>query len=1108
LDNLVSVPFASGVDTKSDPRVLSFGPLTTLENGVFHKTGAIHRRSGHDVLGRVIFGSTEQIDAAVGVASFGDELLLFGGRNIYSWLGATENWVDRGTIVPVTAVDHQIIRNSSQQVNPDVARLTGLRLVAWEDSRGGVRYSIQDEETGAFLVHDTELSATGENPKTVSFAEVNEFVVFYTIGNNLHYKRIGRFTPQTLGSQQTATSALSNNNPRYDAIVLGARLFYAYNKSSGTEVAVSYLDSSYAPPSGGEVVFSDPGSACVGVWSDPSLGVFIGYSDGTNVRLNYVTHQLDQVGGGELVETGLSGVRRITGTADASLLATVLYEVAGSTDSLATIRSNTVDYQPGTVGTAFVLKRSIGLTSKLFAHGDTSYFVGVHESTLQSTYFVLDIDGNIIARISPTTAGGLRDNRMLSEVSDYEFASQVKGRLVAAAGYVYAQLGVNTTALSFSTQSIATATVDKNLVIAGGCLNGYDGISVVEHGFHLFPEGLTVAESSGFLITTLQHGNGVSLPEITQIVSVAGNKIVSGQGFRIYNMDFEDNVIWYNVDGLGDVAGGSSAGIIGQTVEVAILSSDTREQVAAKTVAAINAQLSIYYTAVYTGSHIYTVEGNSVDNTGNGTNLAAPMGVGTSLLTAAGSYAYRAVYEWTDAAGHVHRSAPSNAVAITSTGAAVGITVPALRLTAKSDVRIAIYRTAANGTVYYRITPMDAPANDPTADYVYYADGWADTDITGNELLYTTGGVLDHVAPPSSTMLASYRGRIFLAGTQDPTRIYYSTETVPGEAVAFNDALTIDMETDGGPVTALGVLDQYLVIFKRNSIYVITGDGPTNTGDLPDYGTPTNVATDVGCATPASVVLTPAGLMFKSAKGIYVLTRGLSVEYVGAPVEEFNDQTVTGAQVVADRNEVRFVCESGNALVYNYLVGQWSTFTNHQSVGCTVWQDSFVFAKSNGRVYRENRDVWADGGTGYSLKLVTAWLQTAGILGYQRVKRAWVLGDYKGRHQLRLRFGYDYDDSSWPDEKTIDAYDILNPGTYGSVSPYGGDPVYGGHFPDYRFGLHLRTQKCGSIRVEISDIQSTDYNEGLSLSAIAFQVGAKRGGPKLPSARSLGSASA
>jgi len=75
---------------------------------------------------------------------------------------------------------------------------------------------------------------------------------------------------------------------------------------------------------------------------------------------------------------------------------------------------------------------------------------------------------------------------------------------------------------------------------------------------------------------------------------------------------------------------------------------------------------------------------------------------------------------------------------------------------------------------------------------------------------------------------------------------------------------------------------------------------------------------------------------------------------------------------------------------------------------------------------------------------------------------------------------------------------------YGDDAFYGDTTPYGGSYPLYQFRLFMERQKCQAIQIGIEEVQDENYGEGLSLSAITFIVGAKRGTNKLPASRSFG----
>jgi hypothetical protein len=469
-----------------------------------------------------------------------------------------------------------------------------------------------------------------------------------------------------------------------------------------------------------------------------------------------------------------------------------------------------------------------------------------------------------------------------------------------------------------------------------------------------------------------------------------------------------------------------------------------------------------------------------------------------------GQYAYRAVYEWVDGRGQIHQSAPSILEIASSAGGnnTIDVTIPTLRLTLKTfpraECKIVIYRSQVDEvTVLYRLTETD---NDPDVDSVTFSDDGSipDTSLRVNQILYTTGGVLENIAAPASKVITKHKNRLWIAGLEDDSALWYSKEFVFGEGVAFSDFFRIQCDPRGGPITALASMDDKLVIFKRDSIYTLVGDGPVDTGAQNDFSQPQGIAGDIGCIQPESIAAIPEGLIFKSDKGIYLLTRNLGFEAIGDPVEDFDTLEVTSAVVVEDEDEVRFTTLTGSCLVYNYHFGQWSTFSNYSATSAISALGSYLHLKSDGRVRQETPGLYLDAGSRIQMAIETSWLAFAGLQGFQRVKRLDFLGDYLSDHYTRVKIAYDYEDA-FTQTVYFNVDEDLDLSYYGDDATYGSSSVYGGSGTAvYQFSIKPRRQKCQSIKLRFEDVDTkTEAGGGsFNLVGLTFEVGQKIGTDK------------
>lgn len=981
----VTINFAKGLDTKTDPKQVELGKFLTLENTVFKSGVGLQKRFGFAT------SSTLPVTTNTTVTTLADNLVAT-GANLYSYSDDLGTWASQGTVQPVDVNILPVVRNSKSQTAPDMTVApNGLACTVWVEA-GSAFYQISDASNGTVLVAQTALPATAANPRVFVLGAYFLLMFGATVAATPHlqYKAIPYAAPTSPGSATDFATTISAITAGWDAVVYNNSIYVVW-QNNATGVNVGYMSSTLALSS--QTVIATKRATLASATADSvnnriwfsfwDTATGDAYSTCYDLTLAIITAATKTISAVVLTQ--------ITSTATSGTM-TLLYQVtntyswSGSTDI---VRSRTMT-EAAVLGTAADLIRSVGLASKAFLIGATGYVLVVYATSLQPTYFLVNYSGKVLAKVAYSNGGLYYSSIVLPSVhvddTEATVAYLFKDLLLSAnkssatGANVYTQVGINKATFGINSLQQQSSEIAGSLHLTGGQLWHYDGTTPVEHGFHVYPENVNVTTATG-------------------------------------------------------------AGLI-----------------------------------------------------------------------TADTYQYMAVYEWTDAAGNLHRSAPSIPATVTTTTATSTntIKVPTLRLTSKTNVRIVLYRWSVTNPLFYQATSVSSPtANVTTADSVTIVDALADSSIIGNNLIYTTGGVIENIGAPACFASCLSKSRLFIVDAEDRNLIWYSKQVLQATPVELSDLLTIYVApTTGaqgstGPITALGAMDDKLIVFKQNAIYYVTGTGPDATGANNDFSEPTFITSVAGCSNRNSIVFMPAGIMFQSDKGIWLLGRDLSTKYVGAPVEAYNDVNANSAVNVPGTNEVRFTLDSGITLMYDYYYDQWGTFTSGAGgISSTIWQGAHTVLNSLSQI-RQQSDAYLDGTRPVLMKFTTAWAKLAGLQGYQRAYHMFLLSNYITPHKLNVQLAYDYVDS--PTQTTIIEPTNFND-TYGSDTLYGGSTPYGGQSPLEQWRVFFTRQKCQSIRVTMTEVYDGSFGvaagAGLAMSGISLIIGGKKNYPAIAAASS------
>lgn len=1070
----ISISFGQGLDTRTDPKQVVPGKMLALYNATLLQNLNLLKRNGYQPISSFTtpVASSSLTNAKLGV--FNNQLLCFDGKTLQVDIaGDAPQLVDNFLAIQPTVTT--VAREVTALINQDAAYNQAYMNTAYVWSSSCIAPNFQQLSfrgaTGKFQItspNGTVLASTG----IVNFTKNRVF----SFGNNFYWTGINypSSTLQYLQIPANGTSANFNNiqtvgtgavggdfqaNPlntgfnryqRYDGAVLADNLYIGWFQPATSAINISLITVSGVTQT---VNFKADASGALGVFGDRNY-VWVVYHDGATSAgfAVFNTSALGAAAGpapffatdAPAAGNGFSVdmPQYFTGTSN-SLAARVYTHYShkypntqySGVPSLPWKSLERSDYigkwaingvLNATSGSSAVVARSVGLGSKAWNYLGDDYLVASYGGTqtsssadrLEPTYFVLaptKASNNIVGKLAFQNGAGydlqtggqgyyLNNNygsvgyglplphvfQTPSQPTQFTVPYLVKTGAVtlsstslAAPYFISYNFGVNSATLDFNTSTLFNSvSYGNSLNIAGGYLANFDGKSVNEQNFHLFPEDVQLLGSS-------------------------------------------------------------------------------------------------------------------------------------SMGPAANTYAYQVIYEHTDAQGNIFRSAPSKTYSITTAGSsAVYALVPTCRLTNKKGVNIRLFRNAPSidPLTFHDTAPLNPTPNNPNIDNVVILDTNTDAQLIGNPSIYTTGGILENTGAPSPLWITTYKLRVMALDAETNTW-WYSKEVLPGTPVEMTDLQTFAVSTKYGNSTCGIEMDDKFILFTRSpdgslgAIYYMVGEGPAANGQNNDFSLPNLISSTITTNNPNSVVLMPNGVMFQSDKGIWILDRGLNTQYIGADVQSFNDDKVTSALVVPNTTQVRFTLQSGVCLVWDYFQSQWSVFSNINATHGIIYQGLFTYLNQNfsqARVLQETPNQYVDISSPVLMSLTTSWLSLAGLQGFQRAYKLFLLGESKSPHLLNVSVAYDFN-SSPVQTAVIRPLSNAN-GTWGSDPYWGANLTYGGYSQLEQFRINLTRQKCQAIQLTIQeslDPNKIAYGAGPVLEAIGVVVGGKLTYPKLPSNQSV-----
>lgn len=518
----------NGLNQIIDEKTAPVGTYTKLDNVIIDTNHELKKRAGMDTIGVSTTPSN-----IYSMYSLNNELGVLTDKNLYTYSPTLDQFINKGsTSSPIVSSD-SIIANTYTQSNVDSSLNTnGIQAFVWEDSRGGVRCSIVDAASTTAIISDYSLSLTGVKPKVIS---TNLAILFFFVeGSTLKAVQYNVNTG-TFNAAVTVDTII-NSNITYDVIdaTVNTTIYPGILIAAVTNTAKIKLYSwnirtaSLGTGLNGLIPPTEVQSANVDNANTISLAI-----DTTSTKLLITWHNSTDKIIRARAFTYLGSVFALSETAISTSTTDNGYSLTVSIDSsnnaYVAVSTYNTKHQTFQIKLADVFNTSgitvssaisrvyyhCGVVSKSFIYNGTVNYVISYDSALQGTYFLVNFDGVVIARFFTQIAGGMptkanslsKFNADLTKTTNtYSIGLLRKTKILASSGTYTSTTSVFTEKIWFTPYTIDSKTVSRVLNIAGGFVKNYDGSNtIVEQGFHLYPEIVSVTESGAGVVDAGSH---------------------------------------------------------------------------------------------------------------------------------------------------------------------------------------------------------------------------------------------------------------------------------------------------------------------------------------------------------------------------------------------------------------------------------------------------------------------------------------------------------------------------------------------------------------------------------------------------------------------------
>lgn len=541
----VSINFGQGIDSKTDPKMVVDGKLVGLNNSAFTQAKQISKVNGYSTFTKAILGGGS-ITSPVMTKAYQNEIVQADGNSVYSYSPSNGAWVNKGSYTSCKITNNILssaVASQSAQSSAIIGNYMMACYTAFINTFFNVFVSIIDLTTGTRILSDFSVAFTS----SLTQFSVGKIVVLGGTNFGIVYSDSSGFIQLKIvtisaGSVAFGSAILLANDCAYqnfvpvmDVAPTSTGMVFAYNQVVSASPANLVIK---AVTAAGSITHTATETsigtiAAIAVSTDSSNQAWVYYLSSSAAHYNTYSSTLVSGVAFAAIATGITPNQVTAYSTGVSSQSVFISTAQTTTGSLTWNIQNYNVNNSGTVTSGPFSLIGADLATRPFAFNGNVYLGVIYISQTEGTIFFTQVDsvrpGYILGKclqgasiFNPSVGGANWQTFLPSYLCPVSFFGSVAKTVlpialqnVTSGSATFSQLVASTIiGIDFENQDINQGLEASSiLVLNGGIPQVYDGSTVSELGFNIFPELVTTPATTatgGVLTNGAQYGYAVT----------------------------------------------------------------------------------------------------------------------------------------------------------------------------------------------------------------------------------------------------------------------------------------------------------------------------------------------------------------------------------------------------------------------------------------------------------------------------------------------------------------------------------------------------------------------------------------------------------------------